>query len=187
MCLEDRYPSLPQSTSIALQTVVRPHACSVRCVWDPDVRHSPASCGGRCRWARRHQAKRDLSEQHPLGAARRQVDSDAGDMLDDTRADFDEPVADGLELGPGQWARLRNGRAHGMHQPERRGVQHEAYLIGRRALTRGAIGRELGFVQLDQVFHLPTLAINLLVSTPICYAILATCAKVANTSLMPGA
>src|SRR5262245_54844102 len=68
-------------------------------------------------------------------------------MLDDARADFDEPVTDGLELVLGERARLRNGRAHGRYQPESRGVQYKAHLIGRRTVTRGPIGRELGFVR----------------------------------------
>ena len=50
-----------------------------------------------------------------------------------------------------------------MHQPERRGVEREPHLIGGRAVTRHAIRRQLRLVQLDQVFHLPALAVDVLV------------------------
>src|SRR5436190_20615447 len=53
-----------------------------------------------------------------------------------------------------------------MHQPERGGVEDEPHLIGGRAVTRHAIRRQLRLVQLDQVLHLPALAIDVLVKVP---------------------
>ena len=38
---------------------------------------------------------------------------------------------------------LRDGVAHGEHQPERGSVKHEPHLIGRRAVTRHAVRRHL--------------------------------------------
>ena len=50
-----------------------------------------------------------------------------------------------------------------MHQPERSGIEDQPHLIGGRAVTRHAIRRQLRLVQLDQVLHLPTLAIDMLI------------------------
>ncbi len=50
-----------------------------------------------------------------------------------------------------------------MHQPERGGVEREPHLIGRRAVTGHAVRRQLGLVQLDQVLHLPALAVDVLI------------------------
>ena len=60
----------------------------------------------------------------------------------------------------------RDRGAHAMHQPERGGVEDEPHLIGGRAVTRHAIRRQLRLVQLDQVLHLPALAIDGLVKMP---------------------
>ncbi len=54
-------------------------------------------------------------------------------MLDDARADLDEALADGCELGRCERVCLRNGGAHAMHEPERGRVKSEPHLIGRRA------------------------------------------------------
>jgi hypothetical protein len=43
------------------------------------------------------------------------------------------------------------------------GVEREPHLIGGRVVTRHAIQRRLRIVQLDQVFHLPALAVDVLV------------------------
>src|SRR5258705_6373277 len=50
-----------------------------------------------------------------------------------------------------------------MHQPEGGGVEDEPHLIGGCVVTRHAIRCQLRFVQLDQVLHLPALAIDILV------------------------
>jgi len=51
------------------------------------------------------------------------------------RADLDEALADGRELGLCKRVCLRNGGAQAMHQPERGCVESEPHLIGRRAVT----------------------------------------------------
>src|ERR1700719_62992 len=43
------------------------------------------------------------------------------------------------------------------------GVENEAHLIGARAVTRHAVRRQLRLMQLDRVFHLPALAVNVFV------------------------
>jgi hypothetical protein len=48
-------------------------------------------------------------------------------------------------------------------RPEGGGVEGEPHLIGGRTVTRHAIRRQLGLVQLDQVLHLPALAIDVLI------------------------
>src|SRR5216683_6171242 len=54
------------------------------------------SAGARPRGSRagRHQAERDGSEQRPLRATRRQLDANARDILDHTRADLDQALPD---------------------------------------------------------------------------------------------
>ena len=126
---------------------------------------SAARRGARPRgpWAGSQQAERHGSEQCPLRATRRQLDADARDVLDHARADLDQALPDGRELALGERVRLRDRGAHAMHQPERGGVQDEPHLIGGRAVTRHAVRRQLRLVQLDQVLHLPALAIDGLV------------------------
>jgi hypothetical protein len=53
-----------------------------------------------------------------------------------------------------------------MHEPECGGVEREPHLIGGRAVTRHAIRRQLRLVQLDQVFHLSALAVDVLTVSP---------------------
>src|SRR5512144_3354512 len=117
-------------------------------------------------WAGRHEAEGDGAEQRPLWAARRQLNADAGEMLDHARADLDQALSYRRELALGERIAPRDRGAHAMHQPERGGVEDEPHLIGGRAVTRHAIRRQLCLVQLDQVFHLPALAINILVEMP---------------------
>ena len=133
-------------------------------VW-VDLPLSAAGRGTRPRssWARRHQTERDEPEQRPLGATGRQLDADACDVLDYARTDLDEALSDCRELALGERAGLRDRGAHAMHQPECGGVKNKAHLIGGRAVTRHPIRRQLRFVQLDQVLHLPALAIDVLV------------------------
>src|SRR5271163_5125160 len=89
--------------------------------------------------------------------------ANARSVLDHSRADLDQALPDRRELSFGQRAGLRDCGAHAMHQPERGGVEDEAYLIGGRAVARHAVRAELRLVQLDQVLHLPALAIDVLV------------------------
>ncbi len=91
------------------------------------------------------------------------MNADARDVLYDARSNLDEPLSDGRELSLDQRACLGNGRSHRMHQPECSGVQHKANLIGRCAVTGGAVRGELGLVQFDQILHQPALAIDALV------------------------
>jgi hypothetical protein len=59
-------------------------------------------------------------------------------------------------------SRLRagDGVAHRQQQPVCGSVQDEAHLVGKRRATTGAVGGELGFVQLDQVLRLSAAAIK---------------------------
>ncbi len=84
-------------------------------------------------------------------------------MLDHARADLDQALSERRELALRKRARLGDRGAHTMHQPERCGVEDEPHLIGGRAVTRHAIRRQLRLVQLDQVLHLPALAIDILI------------------------
>jgi len=102
-------------------------------------------------WAGRHEAEGYGAEQRALWAARRQLNADAGEMLDHARADLDQSFPDGRELALGERIAPRNRGAHAMHQPECGGVEDEPHLIGGRAVTRHAIRRQLRLVQLDQV------------------------------------
>src|SRR5205814_888845 len=76
---------------------VRPLA--VQRVWD-DLPVSAARRGTppRGSWAGRHEAERDGSEQGPLRATRRQLDTNARDVLDHARPDLDQALSDRGEL-----------------------------------------------------------------------------------------
>jgi len=81
-----------------------------------------------------------------------------------TRTTSIRPVWIGVrQLGTGERVCRRNRSAHPMHQPVRGSVEYEPDLIGDRAVTRHAIRRELRFVQLDQVFHLSALAVDVFI------------------------
>jgi hypothetical protein len=80
-----------------------------------------------------------------------------------TRSDLDQALSERRELAIGERVGPRDRGAHPMHQPERGGVENETHLIGGRAMTRHAIRRQLRLVLLDQVLHLPALAVNVLV------------------------
>ncbi len=84
-------------------------------------------------------------------------------MLDHARADLDQALAEGRELSDRERVCLRNGGAHAVHQPECSSVECEPHLIGRRTVTRHAVRRQLRLVQLDEVLHLPALAVDVLV------------------------
>ena len=67
--------------------------------------------------------------------------------------DLEQLEAQCGELGLGQVALFRNGVADGEHEPVCGGVENEADLVGERRAARRAIGGELSFVQLDEIFR----------------------------------
>ena len=73
---------------------------------------------------------------------------------------FQETKTQRRELGSGQFAGFGNGVAHGEHQPIGGGVENKTDLIGERRTAAGAIGGELGLMQLDQVLGLAARAIQ---------------------------
>jgi len=91
------------------------------------------------------------------------VRADAAAVLDDADGDLQQLQAQRVELGPGQRMPLGDGGADPVHEPERGRGQHQADLVGDRGMARGAVGRELRLVQLDQVLRLAPLAVDALV------------------------
>src|SRR6516162_5304171 len=89
--------------------------------------------------------------------------ANARSVFDHARSDLDEALTYRCELSLGQRTGLRNGGAHAMHEPERRGVEDQPHLIGGRVMARHAVREELRLVQFDQVLHLPALTIDVLV------------------------
>src|SRR5262249_4772851 len=80
-----------------------------------------AACKGvqpRCLRYRCYQATSDVPKQFALGKARRQVNADARDVLNDASSDFEEPLPDRGKLGPRERIGFWNGRPDRMHQPE---------------------------------------------------------------------
>ena len=80
--------------------------------------------------------------------------------LADAGGELQKPEADGRELGLGQRVGLGDGGAYGEDQPISGGVQDEPHLIGERRAAAGAVGGELGLVQLDQVLGLAARAVE---------------------------
>ena len=109
------------------------------------------------------EAERDSAEQSSLWTTGRQLDADAREVLDHACADLDQTLPDGDELSICERVGLRNGVAHAEHQPVRGGVKREPHLIGRRAVTRHAVRRQLRLVQLDQFLQLSALAVDILI------------------------
>jgi hypothetical protein len=72
-------------------------------------------------------------------------------VLDDARAHLEQPFADGREFRFRERVGLRNGVAHGESQPVGGGVKREPHLIGRRAVTRHTVRRQLRLVQLSVI------------------------------------
>ena len=102
----------------------------------------------------RLETARKAGEQCRLGMRGGEGDTHPACGFDDARGDLDQVHPQGGELGCGERLRPGNGIADLEHQPVRAGVQHEADLIGERRSATGAVGRELCFVQFDQVFSL---------------------------------
>ena len=68
----------------------------------------------------------------------------------DAGAEFQEAQTNGGEFGGRERIGLWDGLADGEDQPISGGVQDQPHLVGARAAARGAVGSELGLVQLDQ-------------------------------------
>ena len=90
------------------------------------------------------------------------MDAHAGGLLDDAGAAagsgpgqvLEQAAAEGGERRPGDRHPGRHGIAQREHQPVGRGVEDQPELVGEWALAGGAVGGELGLVQLDRVFRL---------------------------------
>jgi len=80
--------------------------------------------------------------------------------LDDAGAYFQKFFAQGRELGDDQRMSFGDIVTQIEHQPICGGVQDEPHLIGERRKTGSSIRRQLALVQFDQIFHLPTRAIE---------------------------
>ena len=59
-----------------------------------------------------------------------------------------------------------DGGARGENQPVSGGVQQQPHLIGQRRAATGAVGGELGLVQLDQVLRLTAGAVETFIQPP---------------------
>ena len=104
-----------------------------------------------------------MAEQRGVGTSCGEGEADSGGGFDDAGAELEKAQADSGELGGGQGVRRRDGVAHGKDQPVGGGVQYEPHLVGARAAAAGAVGSELGLVQLDQVLRLTAGAIDTLI------------------------
>src|ERR1700757_4548792 len=113
----------------------------------------------------RDQSVCQAAEQVGVGARRSEGETDAGGGLDDAGCDLEKPEPDRVELGRCQIARLWDGIAHGEDEPIGGGVEDEADLVGERRAATGAIGGELGLVQLDQVLGLSASAIEVIIDS----------------------
>src|SRR5271170_2857034 len=69
-------------------------------------------------WAARHESESDGSEQRPLGATRGEMYANARSVLDHPRADLDQALPYGCELGLGQHASARTQRCGGRAAPD---------------------------------------------------------------------
>ena len=63
------------------------------------------------------------------------MNADASNVLNDACSDFEEPFPEAYKFCLGKRVGLRNCPAHRVYQPEGSGVQHEAHLIGCRAVA----------------------------------------------------
>src|SRR5216684_1182266 len=108
----------------------------------------------------------ECAEDSAIGTGRGQIDTDAGGTLDDAGSDLDQTNADRCELCSRYRRALRNGTAHGKHEPVGGGVQDQAELVGFGIAAGGAVGSELALVQLDEVLGVSPRAIEGLVKMP---------------------
>ena len=92
-----------------------------------------------------------------------QPDADASAAFDDARGEFDQAQTQRVKFYPRPRRSLGRSSPESVQQPIGGGVQDQAYLVGARVATRGAIGGELGLVQLDEVLRLATPTVDRLV------------------------
>src|ERR1700735_4492388 len=104
-----------------------------------------------------------MTDQSGVGAGCGKGEADPRRPLDNPSAKFQEPQANGGELGRGERVRLWDGVSDGEHEPVGGGVQYQPHLVGDRAAAAGAVGGKLGLVQFDEVLGLPSGAIERLV------------------------
>ena len=90
-------------------------------------------------------------EQCRFRAAGRQVNANARDVSITRAPIFIRRSRIVANSAPASGVCPGDRGAHGVHQPERGSVENEPHLIGGRAVTRHAIRRQLGLVQLDRV------------------------------------
>ena len=103
---------------------------------------------------------RQVAEEDGVGAGAGEGDAHPAGGLGDAGGDLQEPEPDRREFGLGESMCLGNGVAHGEDQPVGGGVQDEPHLVGSGSPAAGAVGGELGLVQLDQVLGLAAGAIK---------------------------
>ena len=96
-----------------------------------------------------------MAEERRLRARRGEGEADAGGGFDDAGSKLQKAQADGGELGSGERMCCGHGVAHCQDQPVSGGVQDQAHLVGQWTAAAGAVGGELGLVQMIDV-QLPT-------------------------------
>lgn len=101
-----------------------------------------------------------VAEEDGVGAGAGEGDAHPAGGLCDAGGDLEQPEPDGVELGLGEGMGLWDGVAHGEDQPVGGGVKDEPHLVGGRGPAAGAVGGELGLVQLDQVLGLAAGAVE---------------------------
>ena len=102
-----------------------------------------------------------VAEEDGVRAGGGEGDTHPAGGFGDAGGDLQEPEPDGGELGLGEGMGLGDGVAHGEDQPIGGGVQDEPHLVGGGGPAAGAVGGELGLVQLDQVLGLAAGAIKI--------------------------
>ena len=101
-----------------------------------------------------------MPEQAGVWTGGGECEPNAACGLDDASAYFQKFFAQGRELGDDQRMSFGDIVTQIEHQPICGGVQDEPHLIGERRKTGSSIRRQLALVQFDQIFHLPTRAIE---------------------------
>jgi hypothetical protein len=101
---------------------------------------SRGSLPHRSRRRGRHEAHCESGKDTALRTAGRQVDTDAGGVLDDAGTDLDQAQAQRGELAARERARARQPRSQAVHEPVGRRVQDEAHLVGWAVAGRAVRG-----------------------------------------------
>ena len=94
------------------------------------------------------------------GERRRQDEMDFGFQFADFGADFEEPEADGVELGGGEIGACKQFLPEGVKYHIRSAVEHEADTVRGEAVTGSPAAFEGVFVILDEVLHAAPVAIG---------------------------